>query len=158
MRRMPSRLLSGLPGCFGASAASMLLPAFALAAVLLWLVEFHLRSDVPPPDPIYDLDVREYFYPALDYVRATLREGELPLWNPNGLAGFPFAASLQPAVYYPLLTPLLVLPTHVAMSVHLVLHLWIAGMLTWKLGRELGLGNIPSTVSDEDIRVAFGKR
>ncbi|HYC56106.1 MAG TPA: YfhO family protein [Candidatus Binatia bacterium] len=113
-----------------------------LSLVVACLTFDRLASAEPPPSTFHDLDLRLYFAPAVDFVRASLWNGELPLWNPFQLAGYPFAATLQPALYYPLLTTLTIFPTTTALSVHVVVHLLLAGTFTWSYARSLGTSPI----------------
>ena len=52
-----------------------------------------------PLNPI--LDAVQQFYPWRLYAARTVREGEVPLWTTQMLAGTPFVANGQSAVFYP---------------------------------------------------------
>ena len=63
------------------------------------------------------------------------------MWNPYLGGGAPFAANFQSAVFYPLNAIfLLPLPLESALGYSMVLHLALAGVFTYVLGRQLGLG------------------
>ena len=46
-------------------------------------------------------DLSTYFYPYRQYAALTLRQANLPLWNPYLFQGAPFLANQQTAVLYP---------------------------------------------------------
>jgi hypothetical protein len=83
---------------------------------------------------LFTTDIVRLFYPfSLELARA-LDAGRLPLWTPDMLAGFPLLAEGQVGALYP---PNLVLykwlPTQIALSYAIVLHLvWAGcGMFAW---------------------------
>ena len=69
-----------------------------------------------------------------------IRDGEWPLWNPYPFTGVPLLANYQSAVLYPphLLTAWLDVP--VAMTIYVLLKLWLCGMFAYVCARGLGLG------------------
>jgi hypothetical protein len=64
---------------------------------------------------------------------------DAPLWNPEIVAGRPFQANAQSAVYSLFSVPLYVLPFWTALGWIAVLKLWAAGFGTYLLGRALGM-------------------
>jgi hypothetical protein len=82
-------------------------------------------------------DVFLYFDPYWQAAADALREGRLPLWNPNIFMGAPLAANSQVGIFYPLNWPLwLLLPTPYAVSATIVIHLFIASVGTYLAGRR----------------------
>lgn len=83
-----------------------------------------------------------YFYPYWSAAAEALRDGRIPLWNPNLFMGAPFLANSQVGFFYPLNWPVwLLLPTPYAISASILLHLFIAGMGAYLAGRRaLDLG------------------
>jgi hypothetical protein len=77
--------------------------------------------------------------PWRTYVKDTLAAGEFPLWNPEVLTGIPFLAAAQPGVLYPLSVPFLVLPLVDAYAWYVALHVALAGLGMYALGRTLRL-------------------
>lgn len=78
-----------------------------------------------------------YFYPYWEAAAAALRAGRVPLWNPQLFMGAPFLANSQVGFFYPLNWPLwLLLPVPYAVSATILLHLFIAGAGTYRLGRR----------------------
>ena len=55
-------------------------------------------------------DHTSQFLPNLYYFRRSVAEGRLPLWNPHIMAGMPFLANMQSAVFFPLTWLALVVP------------------------------------------------
>lgn len=90
-----------------------------------------------------------YFYPYWSAAANALRNGRIPLWNPNLFMGAPFLANSQVGFFYPLNWPLwLLLPTPYAVSASILLHLLIAGVGAYLAGRRaLGLGRWAGTVT-----------
>ena len=63
-------------------------------------------------------DLFLYFYPYWHAAAERLRDGSIPLWNPNLFMGAPFLANSQAGVLYPLNWPLWwLLPTPYAVRV-----------------------------------------
>jgi hypothetical protein len=82
-------------------------------------------------------DVFLYFYPYWEAAAAALRQGRLPLWNPDLFMGAPLLANSQMGFFYPLNWPLwLLLPVPYAATVTILMHLLIAGAGTYLLARR----------------------
>ncbi|RLT52436.1 MAG: hypothetical protein DWI68_02225, partial [Chloroflexi bacterium] len=88
---------------------------------------------------ISDLVLENYAWQR--FVRASVRAGELPLWNPYQFAGAPFLATGQASVLYPPAILFHVLPLPMAYGWYLLLHFALAGVLAYALVRGLGLGS-----------------
>lgn len=104
-------------------------------------------SSLVPWNPLMWDGVAE-FYPWRLFAAASLRRGELPLWNPHQFCGTPFVANSQSAVFYPpnLLFTLLPVPT--AFGVSVLLHLALTGLLLYGFLRSpyMALGRAPAAV------------
>ncbi len=83
-------------------------------------------------------DLLLYFYPLRDFAAQAVREGRLPLWNPYTFMGAPFLANSQAGFFYPINIVLSWLPVEQAVSLNIVLHLLLATLTAYALGR-LGL-------------------
>jgi 6-pyruvoyl-tetrahydropterin synthase related domain len=92
-------------------------------------------------------DAAVVFHPLLEAARAQLHAGRFPVWNPWSYAGMPLHGDIQTALLYPLTWLALVLPVATAWGPMAVGKLLIAGIGTWLLGRELGLGRGPAVVA-----------
>ncbi len=78
-------------------------------------------------------------YPFLAFTEASLRQGELPLWNPLVFCGVPFYASFSAPVFYPLRgLPLLLLGPEAAVRFLFPVHLVLAGFFAWLLLGAMG--------------------
>ncbi|MCB9422555.1 MAG: YfhO family protein [Ardenticatenaceae bacterium] len=79
-----------------------------------------------------------YFYPYWQAAAGALRNGRVPLWNPNLFMGAPFLANSQAGFFYPLNWPVWwLLPTPYAVSASIIVHLMIAGWGTYLVGRRV---------------------
>jgi hypothetical protein len=99
-----------------------------------------------PANPLA-FDVAYQFVPWRRFAWESLRQGELPLWNPLSLAGAPFVATMQSAVFFPLNLLLTAVPFAATFAWSALVRLWIAGFATYALGRTYGLGMLASLVS-----------
>ena len=79
-------------------------------------------------------DAALVFQPFTEWAR-----GELPLWNPHIMAGRPFVANAQSALFSPFTWPSLVLPFWWSLGVVAVLKLVTAALGAFLLGRALGM-------------------
>lgn len=93
-------------------------------------------------------------YAWKNFIRESLRAGEIPLWNPYILAGQPFLAAGQNAALYPFGVVFLILPLARAYAVFAVLHYWLAACAMYFLARVLGLRSFAATISG--VVYAFG--
>ncbi len=86
------------------------------------------------------------FYPWRQLAVEQVRAGHWPLWNPYLGGGTPLAANLQTAAFYPLNVLFLLLPVERAFAWELALHLVLAGLFAYGLGRTLRLSRFGATV------------
>lgn len=87
------------------------------------------------------------FWPWQTLVKTQLLSGEWPVWNPLLGNGTPLLANLQSAVFYPPNLAALLLPVEQFLTVSVVLHLALAGLLMYAYTRHLGLEPFAATVS-----------
>ncbi len=112
-----------------------------IAALFLaaWPFVYYYRAALR--QAVFDFgDIFLFFYPThLSYANA-LRQGRLPLWEPNMLAGFPLFAEGQIAALYPL-HPFLygLFPIDVATNYDILLHIAWVGIGTFLFARTLRL-------------------
>jgi hypothetical protein len=93
------------------------------------------------------IDVPTADYPWRAFARGLIREGTLPLWNPHVLAGTPFISNPQTGIFSAFSIPLWVLPLNYAIGLAAALKLWVGGLGTYLLCRELRLGFLPGLVA-----------
>ncbi len=114
---------------------------WAILFLIAWPLVYFWRITLAQ-GVFFTTDVVRLFYPfGLELARA-LNEGRLPLWAPGMLAGFPlFAEGQVGALYPPNLFLYKLLPTHLALSYSIILHLaWAGvGMYTWVRAQGLRL-------------------
>lgn len=80
-------------------------------------------------------------YPFREFAAAALRAGDgIPQWNPYLMGGMPYIAAMHGDIFYPTALLRMVLPTDVAMTWGMILHLMLAGIATYAFLRALGLG------------------
>ncbi|MDD5593542.1 MAG: hypothetical protein PHG97_02215, partial [Candidatus Margulisbacteria bacterium] len=89
-------------------------------------------------------DLTFYFYPYRFFMTESLRHGLLPFWNPYIHMGYPFLATLQPGVFYPLSVVYYCLPFDQAFNWFLILHYPLAAFFMYRLGREFRFSPIAS--------------
>ncbi len=95
-------------------------------------------ADVRRGGANYELgDAVAQFQPFLRYTRARLPD--IPLWNPYIMAGRPFLANAQSAVFSPFSVPAYVLPFWFSLGVIAALKLFVAALGTFLLARALGM-------------------
>ncbi|MBI2944112.1 MAG: hypothetical protein HYY25_07915 [Candidatus Wallbacteria bacterium] len=86
---------------------------------------------------VADGDSPRMFVPWRQFARQSLLAGEVPIWNPHLMAGLPYLASLQAAIFYPP-NALYLLPLGLAMSLTRFLHVLLGQLGAWALAREAG--------------------
>jgi hypothetical protein len=90
-------------------------------------------------------DIFRLGYPARSVYAQALREGRIPLWTPDALAGYPLLAEGQTGAYYPLnLLLYRLLPLPKALNYSVLSALWLAGAGTFAYARLLGLRHWPA--------------
>jgi hypothetical protein len=111
---------------------------FVLAAPQYWKrVELQPNS---APAGYESIDLYQYVYPVYDYGFRRLREGSVPLWNPDQFCGTPYQADPQVGFFQPLNAVFLFLPTERALAVHAFLSLCLMGAGFALFARSLGTG------------------
>ncbi len=107
-----------------------------------------LRSEMGiPPLPIPTLgDVVSQEIPWRKAVRAAVKRGELPLWNPHILSGEPLLAVQQPAVFHPGTWIGFLLPLAQAWTFEMSLRLFLALVCGYLFFRDLDLRETPAFI------------
>jgi hypothetical protein len=76
-----------------------------------------------------------------------LRHGHLVLWNPHYLCGSPFLGNFESALLYPPNWLYLIMPLGPAINIGIILHVFLAGFLTYLWATYRGLHPISSFIS-----------
>ncbi|HEY2382248.1 MAG TPA: YfhO family protein [Terriglobia bacterium] len=93
------------------------------------------------PDTTHHAEVGDsvtLFYPWRVFQEAALRRGEFPLWNPAILAGTPFLAEAQSALFYPIHLLLFLMYPPTFWTFNLLLNLALSGFFTVLFLRSIG--------------------
>jgi hypothetical protein len=80
-------------------------------------------------------------YAFREFAASSLRDGNgFPLWNPYLFGGMPYVAAMHGDIFYPTFLLRMILPTDVAMTWGFIIHVFLAGFLTFVFLRSLGVG------------------
>ncbi len=82
--------------------------------------------------------------PLYEFIKTSLKNGILPLWNPHQACGYPFIGTIQIGMFFPLNFILYILPNTYALDVQIFLRFLLAGLLTYGFMRTLRCGITPS--------------
>jgi hypothetical protein len=112
------------------------------AGLLLALAAAFFRQGLFPNPPVVfahytQSDLTCQFYPWRDYAFTVLGKGKLPLWNPYLFCGYPFAASWQSAVFYPLNLAFLFFPIYLSLNYSFTLHIFLSGLFSYLFMRTI---------------------
>jgi hypothetical protein len=107
---------------------------YVLALAALTLIFFH--RIVFGGRVLYWGDVLFQSYPWRHFTVTTLRDGQLPLWNPYIFCGIPFIANPQPAMFYPVNFLFQGLPVERAISYSAVFHVFLSGWFLYLFLRQ----------------------
>jgi len=113
----------------------------ACTIALLLLLPLFFMSDIVFGGQILNMgDLHDIHYPLRVLVADMWRAGQWPLWNPYVLCGFPLLAEGQVGVLYlPNLLFVLPIPYYHSLNLFVALHLGMAAVFAYWLGRSLGM-------------------
>ncbi|MCP4644701.1 MAG: YfhO family protein [bacterium] len=102
--------------------------------------KLHTPTDHEPTRNLTTLESITQFAPWYALTQRAMRNGEWPLWNHLSYGGMPLLGNYQSAVFYPphILHAFVDVP--VAMTVYLLLKLWLCGATAYLCSRAIGLG------------------
>lgn len=120
----------------------ILMPSDIIDTLTPW--KDHLPPDAPPPINKLMYDPVMAFRPDFLRVQESYRAGLWPLWNDKEYCGIPLLANCQSAVFYPPHLLLLVTDVDTAMSLFIVIKLWLAAFVAFVCARLLGFGSWPA--------------
>jgi hypothetical protein len=84
-------------------------------------------------------------YAFREFGAAVLRAtGGFAQWNPYLFGGMPYIAAMHGDIFYPTFLMRMVMPTDVAMTWSFMLHLFLAGLFTYRFVRASGFGFYPA--------------
>jgi hypothetical protein len=97
---------------------------------------------------LYVSDLTVMHYPLRRFAAQQWLAGQVPLWNPDVLLGFPLLAEGQAGVLYPLnIIMLLPLPTYFALTLFITVHFSLAATFTYGLARLLGTSRLGASLA-----------
>ena len=88
-----------------------------------------------------------YSYPLRSVAWASIRNGELPLWTPDILSGYPLLSMIQLGLGYPLTWSYLFLPGYVAEQLYVFAPFLLAPSFTYAYARSLGRSPVASLLA-----------
>ncbi|MBZ0275003.1 MAG: hypothetical protein K8I60_02590, partial [Anaerolineae bacterium] len=100
---------------------------------------------VPHNALLSDLVLENYQWKS--FIRQSISQGEIPLWNPHQFAGIPFLAAGQQSTLYPFSIIYYVLPLTAAYGWFTVVQLWLAGLFMYLFLRGLKIGRFGGLVA-----------
>jgi hypothetical protein len=120
-------------------------PDLAALVVLAACALILHRDGLAGGPAFYELDTRLFYFPLSSWVSQQLHAGNFPLWLPGIFTGYPiFADGELGLAYVPQLGLLAMLPANLAMVWLRVLHVFLAGALTFAYLRTLRLQPLPA--------------
>jgi hypothetical protein len=127
---------------------SLIRESAAVILLLLATLGFFWRILFTPDawKPAGGGDLASFLFPTYRFAAASLRAGDLPLWNPYLYGGAPFLADMQAGLFYPpnlLLFLLVPAFSYKAMEWMAVLHVFLAGLFMYLCLRYLEPGRSP---------------
>ena len=81
-------------------------------------------------------DISRYYYPLRHLAAEIFRSGQVPLWNPNIFCGMPFLATIQSVIFYPLSLMHYLMDPARALSLFIILHLFLSGLFMYLFARS----------------------
>ncbi len=114
--------------------------AWMLVLPLLVLIPTIGSFPYPTADSAFS-DITISHYPNAIYLReAIVESGDIPLWSPTIMSGYPFAANPLSGLWYPAGWLALILPLPLGFNVLIGLHLVLGALGLFLLMRAEGLG------------------
>lgn len=84
-------------------------------------------------------DVINYIYPVKQFMAEQVKAGQLPLWNPYVLGGYPLTYNTQAGLWYPLSVLYYLLPPTTAVDLTIVLQMAFGGIFMYAYLRQISL-------------------
>jgi hypothetical protein len=109
--------------------------------VLALLTVIVFRPVILPPEAGQVLNGHDFtsmFYPLQQYIRQTLQDGDLPLWNPHIFIGVPNVGNPHAALFYPGSWLVWLIGVQRGIGLLMVLHVWFGAWGMTQLVRGFG--------------------
>ncbi|KAB2904161.1 MAG: YfhO family protein [Anaerolineae bacterium] len=101
--------------------------------------------EIPLNGLLSDLILQNYQWKT--FLRQSIDQREIPLWQPNQFSGTPFLANGQHSALYPFSIIYYVMPLETAYGWFTVSQLWLAGLFMYLFVRGLGLSRFAGMVA-----------
>ena len=108
------------------------------------------RQSAPPDFEPANALLSDYVFqmrPWRSLAISSLKDGQIPLWDPYNYAGAPFLANGQSAVLFPLNLLFLILPDAVGTLLGAMARLFIAGLSAYLFARVIGLRVLGASIA-----------
>jgi hypothetical protein len=128
-----------------------LLDGFCIAAILVACVLF-FAEQIFTNRCFFPWDMADYYYPHQRFVSDTMHRGALPLWDPYVFSGFPISGDVQASLLYPPTVLSFFVPgafplRYKAVELVWILHVFLAGIGTYLVGRKIALDRAGSLIA-----------
>jgi hypothetical protein len=100
------------------------------------------EKNIPPFFQTFGVDSAVYEEPLYEFVKQSLWQGQIPLWNPHQALGYPMVAMLQTGMFFPLTFILYVFPQTWAWDVLILSRFFLAAFFTYLFMRRLKFKSI----------------
>ena len=112
-------------------------------SVIIVAVLFFFRENISHNTVYYANDTKILYYPVMASLAEARRSGELTLWSPSHLHGFPFFADGEAGALYPVNYVLLShMPIEQAFVWLMVIRVGLASVFMYAYARSIGLARI----------------
>ncbi|MFH1962295.1 MAG: YfhO family protein [bacterium] len=116
-------------------------------SILLLLVLIFFHKIIFTTQLVSGVDISTLNIPLKTFLNNAIANKEAPLWNPYTYCGIPFIAQIQPAVFYPLDIIFRILSLPIAMNLCTWFHVFLSGVFTYFLARELKISRFGALIS-----------
>ena len=82
--------------------------------------------------------------PIFEFIRKSLRQGILPLWNPHQACGYPLISLMYAGIFYPLNFIIYIFPSFCSWDILILMRFLLAGFFTYWFMRTLRFTPMPS--------------
>lgn len=106
---------------------------FLLSAAFFWKIFIHYDEMLYSPVS----DVYMTFADMKKFIAETIRNGELPFWNPYLFAGKPGLANLEYNMFYPLTILFILFPSDLVFGYYFMIHIFLTGYFTYLYVNEI---------------------
>ncbi|MBI2195606.1 MAG: YfhO family protein [Candidatus Levybacteria bacterium] len=90
-------------------------------------------------------DVVRHMFPWKSFAIDSIKQGEIPFWNPHNFSGNPLMANFQSGIFYPINVIFLLLPFLSAWTTYIVLSQILAAFFMFLYLREIKLSSLASS-------------